>query len=85
MTHPDPAVVVSQDIFRISSEKIKGLSRFLFEGRALVEPVQSDSLRQASAINQRPTIPRTRLSALSQCRERVYRVEMGTSSSKGRV
>lgn len=31
VTHPDPAVVVSQGIFRISSEKIKGLSQFLFE------------------------------------------------------
>lgn len=74
MTHPDPAIVVSQDIFRISSEKIKGLSRFLFERESPGGACTKVTLGlQTSAINQRATIPRMRLRASSQRRERVYR------------
>ena len=74
MTHPDPAIAVSQDIFRISSEKIKGLSRRLFERESPGGACTKVTLGlQASAINQRATIPRMSLRASSQCREKVYR------------
>lgn len=74
MTHPDPAIVVSQDIFRISSEKIKGFSRFLFERESPDGACTKVTLGlQASAINQWATIPQMRLCDSSQCRERVYR------------